>query len=141
VKIDLLRIRPAELLAVPAGLLLAIAPFLPWFEIAGVRQSAWHAATIAAIAAAVAAIAALALPVATVTQRSPALPLACAISATLLGLLSAVLVAAFAAAPPAAAGARCYGLWLALAGSLAVFAAGLLSLRDERPFWGVPVSR
>jgi hypothetical protein len=133
--------RPAELLALPAGLLLAVALFAPWFEFAGARENAWTALTVPAVAAACAALAALAMAAATVTQRSPALPLAFAVCATLLGLLSAVLVVVFAVAPPAAATARCYGLWLGLAGSLAVLATAWLSLRDERPFWGVPVSR
>jgi hypothetical protein len=141
VKIDPRRIRPAELLALVAGLLLAIATFLPWFEVGGVREDAWHAVTVAAVFAALAALAALTLAAATVSQSSAALPLACAVCTTLLGLVSSVLVGVFAAAPPADAGARCYGLWLGLAGSLAVLAAAWLSLRDERPFWGVPVSQ
>lgn len=140
-KFDPRRIRPAELLALPAGLLLAVAPFLPWFDFAAGREDGWHALTAAAVAAALAALAALALPAATVTQRSPARPLACAILTTLLGLLSSVSIAVFAAAPPAGAIGRCYGLWLALGGSLAVLATAWRSLRDERPFWGVPVSR
>jgi hypothetical protein len=141
VRIDLRRLRPAEALALPAGLLLAVALFLPWFDEAGGRQDAWHALTVAAVPAALAALAALALAAATVTQRSPALPLACAVSTTLLGLLASVLVVVFAAAPPTGASARCYGLWLGLAGALGVLAAAWLSLRDERPLWGVPVSR
>jgi hypothetical protein len=141
VKVDLRRIRPAELLALPAALLLAGSLFLPWFEVTGVRQNPWRALTIAAVVAALAALAALALFAATLTQRSPALPLALAVSSTLLGLLSTVLIAVFAIFLPAGASGRCYGLWIGLAGSFAVFAAASLSLRDERPFWGVPVSR
>jgi hypothetical protein len=141
VTIDLRRLRPAELLALPAGLLLGVAPFLPWFEIAGGRQSGWHALTVAAVPAALAALATLALVAATAVQRSPAIPLAWAVATTLIGLLSFVLIAVFAAAPPAGASARCYGLWLALAGALGVLVAAWLSLRDERPFRGVPVSR
>ena len=64
-----------------------------------------------------------------------------AVASTVLGLLSSVVVALRATALPMVATARCYGLWLGLAGSLAVLAAALLSLRDERPFWGVPVAR
>jgi hypothetical protein len=141
VGIDLRRLRPAEALALPAGVLLAAALFAPWFEEAGRREDAWQALTVAAVPAALAALAALALAAATVTQRSPALPLACAVCTTLLGLLASVLVAIFAAATPAGASGRCYGLWLGLAGALAVLVTAWFSLRDERPFWGVPVSR
>jgi hypothetical protein len=132
--------RPAELLALPACLLLAVALFLPWYEFAAGRENGWRALPIAAIPAALAALAALALVLATVAQRSAALPLVAAVATTLLGLLSSVLMAVSVAAPPAGATERCYGLWLALAGALAVLTAAWLSLRDERPFWGVPTS-
>ena len=140
-KIDPRRIRPAELLALAAGVLLAVALFLPWYEFAAGRENAWRALPVTADPAALAALAALALFVATLAQRSAALPLVVAVAATLLGLLSSVVIAVRAGAPPAGATERCYGLWLALAGSLAVLAAAWLSLRDERPFWGVPASR
>jgi hypothetical protein len=135
------RLRPAELVALPAALLLAVALFLPWFDVGGGRQDAWQAVTVAAVVAALSGSSALALAAATVTQRSPALPLACAVCTTLLGLLAFVLVVVYAAAPPAGASGRCYGLWLGLAGSIGVLAAAWLSLRDERPYRGVPVSR
>jgi hypothetical protein len=141
VKIDPHRIRPAELLALAAGVLLAVALFLPWYEFPAGREDAWRALPVSAVFAALAALAALALFAATLAQRSAALPLMVAIAATLLGLLASVLVAVRATALPMAATARCYGLWLALAGSLAVLAAAWLSLRDERPFWGVPAAR
>jgi len=139
VTIDLRRLRPAELLALPAGALLAVSLFLPWFELAGVREDAWSAATAAAVPAALAALAALALVALTASQRSPALPLASAVVASLLGLLATALVAAYAASPPAGASGRCYGVWLALAACVGVLASAGWSLRDERPFRGVPV--
>jgi cobalamin synthase len=139
VTIDLRRLRPAELLALGAGALLAVSLFLPWFELAGVREDAWNVAA-AAVPSALAALAALALVALTALQRSPALPLACAVAAMLLALLATALVAAYTASPPAGASGRCYGVWLALAACVAVLAAALWSLRDERPFRGVAVS-
>jgi hypothetical protein len=141
VKVDPRRIRPPELLALGAGLLLAVALFLPWYDFPAGRENAWRALPITAVPAGLAALAALALFVATLTQRSPALPLVLAMGTTPLALLSSVVIAVRAAAAPMGATARCYGLWLGLAGSLAVLAAAWLSLRDERPFWGVPASR
>ncbi|MGA3361221.1 MAG: hypothetical protein ABSD82_04250 [Solirubrobacteraceae bacterium] len=140
-RIDLRRLRPAELLALPAAVLLAVALFLPWFEVSGRQESAWRALTIVAVLAALTALASLGLAAATAVQRSPALPLACAVGTALLALLSSVLVAVFALELPAGASGRCYGLWLALAGTLGVLGAASASLRDERPFRGVPVSR
>jgi cobalamin synthase len=140
VTIDLRRLRPAELLALGAGALLAVSLFLPWFELAGVREDAWNVAAAAAVPSALAALAALALVALTALQRSPALPLACAVAAMLLALLATALVAAYTASPPAGASGRCYGVWLALAACVAVLAAALWSLRDERPFRGVAVS-
>jgi hypothetical protein len=141
VKLDPQRIRPAELLALSAGVLLAVALFLPWYDFPSGRQDAWRALPVTAVPAALAALSALALVAATLAQRSAALPLMAAVATTLLGLLSSVVVALRATSVPMAATARCYGLWLGLAGSLAVLAAAWLSLRDERPFWGVPVAR
>jgi hypothetical protein len=132
--------RPAEVLAGGAGVLLAVSLFLPWYEFASGRENAWNALTVAEIPAALAALAALALVFVTVTQRSPALPLAVAVATVVLGLLSVIVVAVRAAVPPDGAIERCYGLWLGLAGSVGVLVAAMLSLRDERPFWGVPVA-
>jgi hypothetical protein len=141
VRLDLRRLRPAELLALPAGLLALVAPFLPWFEVAGARQSAWSSAPLPATLATLAALAALALVAATALQRSPAIPLACAVLATLLGLLATVVVIVYALALPSGASGRCYAVWLGLAGVLAVLIAAWLSMRDERPFRGVPVTQ
>jgi hypothetical protein len=141
VKIDVRRLRPAEVLALTAGLLLAVALFLPWYDFPAGREDAWRALPVTAIPAALAALSALALVAMTLAQRSASLPLVVAIASTLLGLLSSVVIALRATSLPMAATARCYGLWLGLAGSLAVLVAAWLSLRDERPFWGVPAAR
>jgi hypothetical protein len=141
VQIDPRRLRPGELWALLGAVLLAVALFEPWFQSSGVRQDAWSAATAAAIVAALAAIGALALVATTLTQRSPSLPLAAAVCTAVVALVATVLIAIAAASPPDAAGDRCFGLWLGLAGVLALLVGAWLSLRDERPFWGVPVSR
>jgi hypothetical protein len=135
------RLRPADLLALLAGLLLAVSLFLPWYEIHGTRQDAFMALTVAELPAAIAALLALALVAATVFQRSPALPVALATFTTAVGLVSGIVILFRALALPAGATARCYGLWLALGGALLVTLAGFLSLRDESPFWGVPAQQ
>jgi hypothetical protein len=141
VKFDPARLRPAELGALVAALLLAVALFEPWFEISGVREDAWNAVSATAVLAALSAAGGLVLVIATVTQRSPSLPLAVAVFTVVLAFVSTILIAVAAASPPALETARCFGLWLALAGSFGVLASAWFSVRDERPFWGVPVSR
>lgn len=139
-RIEWHRLRPAEVLAVVAGLLLAASLFLPWFEFASGREDAWHALTVAEIPPALSALGALCLVAATVTQRSPAIPLAIAVLTATLALVSVAVVAVRAADPPPGAFDRCFGLWLGLGGSLLVLIAAVLSLRDERPAWGAPVT-
>jgi len=133
--------RPAECSALVAAALLAVALFEPWFELSGVRHDAWSAVTATAVLGALSAAGGLIHVAVTATRRSPSLPLAAAVFTVVLALASTVLIAVGAASPPALASARCFGLWLGLAGSLGVLLSAWFSLRDERPFWGVPVSR
>jgi hypothetical protein len=137
VRFQLNRIRPAELLALIGAVILAAALFLPWYEFPAGRENAWNALTFTEFPAAAAALSALALVLITVRQRSPALPVALAVLTTLLGLVSVVVVGLRSLALPGAALDRCYGLWVGLGGSVLVLIAGWLSMRDERPFWGV----
>ena len=139
-KIEFRRLRPAELLALVAGVLLAVSLFLPWYEFAGVQHDAWNSLTVAELPAAAAALLALSLVVATIVQRSPALPVALAVWTTTVAPVAVVAVVIRVIALPGSASERCYGLWLALAGAVGVLVAGWLSMRDERPFWGVPAS-
>jgi hypothetical protein len=139
-RLDLRRLRPAELLALLTGVLLAVSLFLPWFDFPGGRENAWNALSFTEVPAAAAALAAIALVAVTLAQRSPALPVAVAVLTTVLGFIAVVVVGLRTLALPDMALGRCYGLWLGLAGSLGVLAAGWLSMRDERPSWGVPVS-
>lgn len=135
---DLRRIRPAELLALVAGLVLAVAMFLPWYTFGGVRVDAWDSLTVAEIPVAVAAAMGLALVAATLLQRGPALPVSVAVWTTTLAFVALVVLLVRVVALPGGASGRCYGLWLALAANVGVLVAGWLSMRDERPFWGVP---
>ncbi len=141
VKFDPRRLRQAELAALIAAPLLAVALFEPWFELSGVRHDAWSAVSATAVLAALSAAGGLTLVAVTLTQRSPSVPLAAAVFTVVLALISTVMIALAAASPPALETARCFGLWLALAGSLGVLLSAWFSLRDERPFRGVPVSR
>lgn len=139
-RVDLRRIRVPELLALAAGGLLAVSLFLPWFDFRSGREDAWHALTVAEIPPAIAAILALALVAVTLVRASSALPVFLAVWTTAWGLVSVVVVTLRVLVLPGDADARCYGLWLGLAATVGVFVAGLASLRDERPRWGVRAS-
>jgi len=115
VRVDWRRARPAEVFAFAAGVLLAVSLFLPWFEFGFRREDAWTALTVTEIPAALAAVGGIALLPATLRQRSPALPLAIAVWTSVIALVALAAVA--------------------------VLAAAVGSLRDERPFWGHPVTR
>lgn len=136
--VDLRRLRPPDLVVSLAGLLLAVSLFLPWYQFPAGSRDAFSALTVAELPAALAAVLAFALVGVTITQRSPALPVALATFTTVVGLVSAAVVLARIVALPASATGRCYGLWLALAGAILVTTAAFFSLRDESPFWGVP---
>ncbi len=132
---DLRRVRPAELLALLAAVVAAVALFLPWYEFGGVRRDAWNALTVAEIPVALAAVLAFALVTATAYQRSPSLPVSLAVWTTSVALIATIAIAVRALAPPAGAAERCYGLWLALAAVVGIVIAGWGSMSDERPYW------
>jgi len=140
VRSDWRRLRAPELLAGAAGVLLGIALFLPWFEFPGGREDAWRALTVAEIPAALAALGALALVAVTLTQRSPAPPLAVAVFLVPITAVALIAIAVRAGGPPAGAVDRCYGLWVALGATFVLLIAAVWSLRDERPRRGVAVA-
>jgi hypothetical protein len=141
VRFDWRRLRAAEGLVAIAATALAVSLFLPWFEFSAGQEDAWRSLTVTEIPAVLAAIVGLALVAATLIQRSPAIPLAFAVWTATLSALASVVIAVRAIALPAGAFDRCYGLWIALAASLLLFATAIGSLHDERPFGRAPVMR
>src|SRR5436309_8705767 len=137
--IDFRRLRAGELLAAPSGLLLGFALFLPWYSFASGKLDAWSALTVVDLLIAPAALIGPVLTWVTLTRVSPALPVALGVWTTLLGLLASACVLFRLLVPPAGAGARCAGVWVALAGALLVSIAGWLAIKDERPARGVSV--
>jgi hypothetical protein len=134
VRLDLRRLRSAELLGLLAGIALAVSLFLPWYDFDGTRRDAWSALTVTEWPAALAAALALALVAATALQRSPALPVAVAVWTTVAALAALVAIVLRALAAPAGADARCYGLWIALAAVVGVLLCAWWAMSDERPF-------
>ncbi len=133
------RLRAGELLAAPAGLLLGVALFLPWYRFGSGKLDAWSSFSVVCWLIAPAALAALALTWVTLTRSSPALPVALGVWTTLLGALATICIGLRLLVVPSGAGEICAGAWLGLAGALLVALAGWLSVRDERPSRGVSV--
>jgi hypothetical protein len=127
------RMRAGELLALAGAIGLIVALALPWYENAQGRLSAWATFGPAVALLILAAASALALTVATLTERSTALPVAAAVWGTLLGFLGTVAAVVRLLERPAHSFSLCSGAWLALVGALMVMVGSWLSMRDERP--------
>ena len=103
-----------------------------WYETPEGNLSAWGTFGPAVVLLMLAALAGLALVVATVTERSTALPVAAAIWSTLFGLLGVIAAVVRLLERPHHASALCAGAWLGFAGALLILAGSWQSMRDER---------
>ncbi len=126
------RLRLGELLAAAGAVCLIVALTLPWYENAEGKLSAWSTFGPAVVLLMLAAIAALALLLATVTERTPALPVATAVWSVLFGLIAVVAALVRVLERPDHATMLCAGAWLALVGAVAVLLGSWQSIRDER---------
>lgn len=122
------RLRVGEWAVGAAGLVLLASLFLAWYD----GRSGWEALGALDVILALIALAAIAVPVVTAAYRVPAVPLALESLVTLTALVAVVLVLFRVLNLPDWAHGREGGVWLALGASLALFAAGLAAMRDER---------
>lgn len=132
---DLRRLRAGEWIAGLGGAALLVSLFLPWYGGAArglTTVTGWQSLAVLDVLLALAALGALALPVVTAAQRVPAVPIALASLVTMEGLLAAALVLVRVGFVPGEADGREWGLWLGLAGALAILAGGAAAMRDER---------
>jgi hypothetical protein len=129
---SLRRLRSGELIALAGGICLIVALALPWYENAQGKLGAWATFGPAVALLILAAAGALALTVATVTERTTAIPVAAMVWSTLFGILGTVAAIVRLLERPQHATALCSGPWLALVGALLVLIGSWQSLRDER---------
>lgn len=129
---SLRRLRLGELLATAGAVCLIISLTLPWYENAEGKLSAWSTFGPAVVLLMLAAIAALALLLATITERTPALPVAAAVWGVLFGLIAVVAALVRVLERPDHATSLCAGTWLALVGAVAILLGAWQSIRDER---------
>jgi uncharacterized membrane protein HdeD (DUF308 family) len=126
------RLRLGELLAATGAVCLVVALTLPWYENAEGKLDAWSTFGPAVVLLMLAAIAALALFLATITERTPALPVAAAVWGVLFGLVAVIAAIVRVLERPDHATMLCAGAWLALVGAVAVLLGAWQSIRDER---------
>ena len=141
---DLRRARIGEWLTGASGAALAVSPALAWYSCergAGGCRGAitgWGALAVTDVVLLIAGLIGVAVLVLTVTQRTPALPLALttmgvpvAVLAAILALLALLFVPDHLEASGAGP-ARLPGAWLGALSSLGLLASLLAAMRDER---------
>jgi Na+-transporting NADH:ubiquinone oxidoreductase subunit NqrE len=129
---SLRRLRVGELLALAGAVCVIVALTLPWYENAAGKLGAWATFGPAVALLMLSVAGALVLVVATVTERSTALPVAAAVWGTLLGFVGVVAALVRVLERPEHATALCAGAWLALVGAVAILAGCWQAIRDER---------
>ena len=130
---NLRRLRAGELLALAGAICVIVALTLPWYENATGKLGAWATFGPAVALLMLAAVGALVLVVATVTERSTALPVAAAVWGTLLGFVGLLAAIVRVLERPEHATMLCAGAWLGLAGSVLILSGCWQAMRDERP--------
>ncbi|MFI5004851.1 MAG: hypothetical protein ACHQE6_07550 [Solirubrobacterales bacterium] len=129
---SLRRLRSGELIALAGAISLIVALTLPWYENAQGKLGAWATFGPAVALLILAAAGALALVLATVTERTTAIPVAAAVWSTLFGIMGSIAAIVRLLERPEHATELCAGAWLGLIGALAVLIGSWQSMRDER---------
>jgi hypothetical protein len=130
--VSLRRLRPGELLAAAGAVCLIVALTLPWYENTEGKLSAWSTFGPAVVLLILATIAALVLFFATLTERSPALPVAAGVWSVVFALVGLVAAIVRVLERPDHATSLCAGAWLALVGAVAMLVGSWWSMSDER---------
>lgn len=130
---SLRRLRAGELIALLGSIGIVVALTMRWYEAPSGNLDAWNTfgPTIALLV--LAALGGFWLALATVTERTTALPVAAAVWGTLLGFVGLVAAIVRLIERPDHATMICAGAWVAFAGALLVLVGCWLSMRDERP--------
>ena len=126
------RLRSGELLALAGSVCVGVSLALPWYSSPTGDLGAWKTFGPAVVLLILAALLGVALALATLTERTPALPVATAVWSTLFGFVAVVAAAVRLLESPDGAHAPLVGAWLALAGALALAIGSWQSMRDER---------
>jgi hypothetical protein len=127
---DLRRLRAGEWIAAVAGLVLLASLFQPWYGPGD--ATGWEAFGLTDLVLAAVAAFAAAVLVVTAAYAVPALPLTLDALLALAALVALAFALVAAGSVPDGADSREWGLWLGLAGVLAVNAGAWIAMRDQR---------
>jgi Co/Zn/Cd efflux system component len=130
---SLRRLRAGELLALAGAICLIVSLFEPWYEGPIGRLDAWDTFGPAMVLLLAALCAALAMVVSALTEHSTALPVSTAVWCVLVDLAGVIAAIIRVIERPDHATSVCIGVWLGLAGALAILIGAWQALRDERP--------
>ncbi len=126
------RVRAGEWLALAGAVCVIVSLLEPWYESPSGTLDAWDTFGGALVLLMLAAAAALGLFIATLTERSTALPVAAGVWSALLGLIAVIAALVRVLERPDHATSLCAGAWLALAGAVLILCGAWQSMRDER---------
>jgi hypothetical protein len=126
------RLRLGELMVLVGVVGLVVALTLPWYENLEGKLDAWDTFGFGVALLVLAAAVGFVLVLATVTERSTALPVSAAVWGVFFGLLGVVAAIVRVLERPQHAYTLCAGAWVALAGAVLILAGSWQSLRDER---------
>jgi hypothetical protein len=130
---SLRQLRLGELLGLAGAICAIVSLFVRSYEGPLGTLDAWNTFGPGVVLLLAAIAGALAMVVSAVTERSSALPVSTAVWSVLLGLLAVIASLVRVFERPDQATEACIGVWLALAGSIAILVGAWLALRDERP--------
>jgi prepilin signal peptidase PulO-like enzyme (type II secretory pathway) len=126
------RMRLGELAVLAGAVCVIVALSMSWYRGPAGNLSAWDTFGPAVVLLMLAALAGLALVLTTVTERSPALPVAAAVWGTFFGVIGVIAALVRLLERPQNASALCAGAWLAFVGALLIAGGSWQSMRDER---------
>ncbi|HEX5307786.1 MAG TPA: hypothetical protein VFW38_01770 [Solirubrobacteraceae bacterium] len=126
------RLRLGELIVLVGSGCVIAALTLSWYQTPEGNLSAWATFGPAVVLLMLAALVGLVLVLATIGERSTAIPVAAAIWSTLFGILGVVAAVVRLLERPHQASGLCAGAWLAFVGALLILAGSWQSMRDER---------
>ena len=127
---DLRRSRPADWPAGLGGAALLVSLFLPWYG--EPSATGWESFAVLDVILAALALVGIALTLASLTQRTTAVPIAFAAFSILAGIIAALLVLIRLLNLPGDADGREIGPFIALVAALGVFLGGYAASRDQR---------
>ncbi len=125
------RLRVGELTALAGAVCVLVSLFVRDYEGPSGVLDGWDTFDAGVVLMLLAALAGLGLAVATLAERSTAIPVAIEVSAIPLALAAAIAALVRALDKPGGASEVCFGAWLGLAGAALILAGVWQATRDE----------